>query len=78
MLYRILNVFFSLRACIFLVYRAEGALSIESPENIVENTFVLKKRKDFTMAFRKLVRVCADLSGMSDCILHLPQVYLRD
>ena len=29
-----------------LSYRAEGALSIESPENIVENTFVLKKRKD--------------------------------
>ena len=30
------------------------------------------------MAFKNVVRVRAGLSGMSDCILHLPQVYLRD
>ena len=30
------------------------------------------------MAFRNVIRVRAGLSGMSDCILHLPQVYLRD
>ena len=29
------------------------------------------------MAFRNIVRVSSRLSGMSDCILHLPQVYLR-
>ena len=32
----------------------------------------------FTMAFKNVIRVRAGLSGMSDCILHLPQVYLRD
>ena len=58
-------------------YRAEGALSIESPENIVGNRSVLKRKmKNSIMAFIKLVRVRADLSGMSDCILHLPRVYL--
>ena len=30
------------------------------------------------MAFKNVIRVRAGLSGMSDCILHLPQVYLRD
>ena len=30
----------------------------------------------FTMDFRDVIRVRAGLSGMSDCILHLPQVYL--
>ena len=30
------------------------------------------------MAFRNVIRVRAGLSGMSDCILYLPQVYLRD
>ena len=30
----------------------------------------------FAMDSRELVRVCGKLSGMSDCILYLPQVYL--
>ena len=30
------------------------------------------------MAFKNVIRVRAGLSGMSDCILHLPQVYLKD
>ena len=40
--------------------RAEGALSIVAPENIVENRSVLMK--NFTMAFRGLVRVCPRFS----------------
>ena len=35
-------------------------------------------RVTFIMAFKNVIRVRAGLSGMSDCILHLPQVYLRD
>ncbi len=30
------------------------------------------------MAFKNVIRVRAGLSGMSDCILQLPQGYLRD
>ena len=51
--------------------RAEGALSIESPENIVENTSVLKI-KNSLVAFSELVRVTLTKRFVSGCIEGLP------
>ncbi len=55
-------------------FRAEGALSIVAPENIVENTSVLKKKKmkNFLWPFRELVRVTLTKRFVSDCIDGLP------
>ena len=53
-----------------LLFRAEGALSMRAPENIVENTSV---RKKMSMDFIELVRMRGDFFGMSYCSEHLPQ-----
>ena len=56
--------------------RAEGALSIVAPENIVEIRSVLKM-KNFTMAFRGQVRVTLLKLSVSDCTEVSPLDYFN-
>ena len=55
-------------------FRREAAISMRAPDDVVENRNSGKFRS--TMDFRGLIRVRAELSGMSHSITHLPQVHL--
>ena len=52
------------------IYRAEGALSIESPENIVENRYVLNEEIHYGL--QKTVRAKLTQRFVSDCTEGLP------